>query len=625
MIYQLKHVMEKARQTKLLIILEVYVLPVIYFLFFLYQITNIQSLSSLTNPVIIDKVLRPLIVALLLINSSRSQRIINWNIFLGIILSYSSFYFFEVVPSDQSKLYFLTTYFSYSFYVLIFFLSIFTLGKSFAVFPAYEKIVTKGFYSHVRHPIYLSYCGFFGTFLLTNLNYQNCIAFLALIIGLYIRATEEEKVLSNNDQNYRLEMNKKPRLFSFPLFIPLFLLLSVTFFFKKDFRHRKSINIDLVYSYNSLNPLLADDWSSFFIINHIYPRLQKAEGIFRDNSIGDSNWLTCTDESIDVIDKKCKRIRFQTNLKPKLISCTGKELTSKVVEEELKSISIQKNWLLPNFTLCQESKFNICFEFDKKSNPDLVLRSIYLRFGWSLTSPGSHEHGIKPNCFQSEKKSSNNIGTLQTKDFQVNLFTTAEDSDINLFASSDSVLLEKLPFYNPISYFLVINGKSINSYNWSNTQNIAAELFNIGIINSLGEFVEKKNQGKIRTISLAIPDYFPSCNNFSASLSMKYDLKVSCVNIADFTENTVKRSKSWDAFISPLTPGIPGKEGIYLQYFSKKSNDNWLGSDNPSQTKFILLGESNGEIQTNPYFICGLKPNPLGLSDLVIDDFIFCK
>ena len=69
------------------------------------------------------------------------------------------------------------------------------LNRSFGILPANRGIVTTGFYSIVRHPVYASYLlGHIG-FLLLNPSFWNCGAY-GIALGLQIlRIREEEKLL----------------------------------------------------------------------------------------------------------------------------------------------------------------------------------------------------------------------------------------------------------------------------------------------------------------------------------------------------------------------------------------------------------------------------------------------
>lgn len=74
-------------------------------------------------------------------------------------------------------------------------LSIFSLGRSFAILPSTRKIQTGGMYRFVRHPIYSFYILFDICFLLIQFSLLNLIIFCSFCIVCYLRAKYEEKLL----------------------------------------------------------------------------------------------------------------------------------------------------------------------------------------------------------------------------------------------------------------------------------------------------------------------------------------------------------------------------------------------------------------------------------------------
>lgn len=77
-----------------------------------------------------------------------------------------------------------------------------TLGRSFGLLPAQRRIVVRGPYRWVRHPIYLGYLvGHIG-FLLVNLSWHNAAVFAALYAAQAYRIVREERVLAA-DPDYR--------------------------------------------------------------------------------------------------------------------------------------------------------------------------------------------------------------------------------------------------------------------------------------------------------------------------------------------------------------------------------------------------------------------------------------
>ncbi len=84
--------------------------------------------------------------------------------------------------------------------IFVFFsiLSIFSLGRSFAILPSNRKIQTGGMYRFVRHPLYSLYIHFYICFLLIRFSPLNLAIFISFCLACYLRAKYEEKLLLND-------------------------------------------------------------------------------------------------------------------------------------------------------------------------------------------------------------------------------------------------------------------------------------------------------------------------------------------------------------------------------------------------------------------------------------------
>lgn len=86
--------------------------------------------------------------------------------------------------------------------------------KNLNVFPELKEnhiLITKGIYTYIRHPMYLSiFITFFGI-ALTNINYITISVYLVLIIDLYLKSKKEEMYLSQRFKDYKIYQNNTGR------------------------------------------------------------------------------------------------------------------------------------------------------------------------------------------------------------------------------------------------------------------------------------------------------------------------------------------------------------------------------------------------------------------------------
>jgi hypothetical protein len=100
---------------------------------------------------------------------------------------------------------------------------------------------------------------------------------------------------------------------------------------------------------------------------------------------------------------------------------------------------------------------------------------------------------------------------------------------------------------------------------------------------------------------------------------------IKCENTSLLTENYTKRNfKEWGGYLTPLSPGAPGRNAIKYQYFSSESKESWtLNYKNP-ESIYYLVGMGKSYVTIDGTSICKLKVNPLGLGDIFITDFTAC-
>jgi protein-S-isoprenylcysteine O-methyltransferase Ste14 len=147
--------------------------------------------------------------------------------FIGMVLSYLALPFLQF-PSEG---YSISSQYVKSFLVvaILFYAvnlawSLYTIGRSFAIFPSARLLVTSGPYTIVRHPIYSIYLHFAMCITLVTPTLRNFVVTSSLATGLFLRAQCEEDFLERG-QAYGTFRNKvKNRFFSPAYSAPLALL-----------------------------------------------------------------------------------------------------------------------------------------------------------------------------------------------------------------------------------------------------------------------------------------------------------------------------------------------------------------------------------------------------------------
>lgn len=76
-----------------------------------------------------------------------------------------------------------------------------------------HKLVTKGIYSYIRHPMYLSVLLLCLAFLLTNISIINLIIYAVLVIDLILKSNLEEKLLAHRFNDYNDYKKNTGKLF----------------------------------------------------------------------------------------------------------------------------------------------------------------------------------------------------------------------------------------------------------------------------------------------------------------------------------------------------------------------------------------------------------------------------
>ena len=604
---------------KILFFLESYLLPFLFFAQAVNACLNFLNMEYFSVISILNDILRPLTFAVVLFFSSRNvQKHFDSKIALGIGLSYIPFFFLKFSPTVDDGLFEIAAFSLNVFYLIILFGAVFQIRTHFTVLPGFKKLTSVGLYSIVRHPIYSTYLHLAFIYLLISPLMINLILLICIYAGLLLRAQSEESVITRNDITYS-DVMPKTRFFHLILTTPLILLFAYKM--NIEFQRKKRLVLHVAYPIYSLIPYQADDWSSFFVMNHIYPRFNSRVGIFRSNSIFAKKEVTCAGDGFAPFSEDCAKVQVRFEIKNNLKLCNGQTYSLDDLNKELLQITKTKNWIFPNYRTCGQS----CFEFDNVKNIQDHFDSIYLRFGWSKNKNSDKSFGVSPNCFEPSKYDGSSItsGTLHSSEIELKITHDESNSDIVLYGNKPHKKeFKTLDYFNPIFFYLV----SRHVLDVRDIESIQKVMLDHKIISTKAHINSAfNNRKKSSKFTIILPNYLDNCAVLQNELISRIGkINFSCSNISIFTERIVKGGKDWDGFISPLTPGMPGKEGIEEQYFNQKSKDNWLGSK-PAATNVILLGFMSGSIQVKKNKFCSIKPNSLGLSDITIDDFIACE
>lgn len=607
---------------------------------------------------------KPLAIVILLLASKKtsSQRISPLAA-LGVCLAFGSPIFFQTLPHFQlSSANILPLYIgSAVFYILFVLAAHFNLGRNFSITPAYKGVSDDGLYKLVRHPIYTGYLGLSLIFLAFNLSVANIIVFLLLALGLHLRSVEEEKVLQEHSQDYV----KYLRLTKFRFFHPAVMLPALITLGFQSFNSlnadvsatraiKDKLDIQLAYPVQSLNPTIYDDWSSVFVANHVLRPLLNAQNNTALEAVSDSLDVECLPSS-ESCSESTLRIKFNT-----FDDCMGRPYRVSDLVAEFYEILDKKKWLVPGWKKCEllESS-EACIVFPTIDDIQRRMEAIYFRFGWSKLQESDASIGAGPYCARYVKRSGGTITSaiVDWKGQPSFHFSTSTSSDgifdAALYGSEDLVNPRRrnIAVNTPLGYYFVTHKKFANVVTPWNTEKFAEILrkrltqsktiFDVSssfMMNFLpsGSAISgsQSNLPKETVATIILPDYLAKCQEVSQD-AMKYlgqigyaKIKIECQDLLKFQKShvwPVSGDGLFDAFLSPLSPGAPMRNAILIQYFSSTSAESYT-SDYPTPDKlFYLVGVGPTEVTINSSSLCDIKSTSLGLSNLMIDDFIACK
>ncbi len=99
--------------------------------------------------------------------------------------------------------------------VILQILGLMSLNRSFAIVAANRQIKTSGMYKFIRHPMYASYLFLFFGYFLFNATPTNALLVIFAYIFMFLRITEEEKLLSKDTAYQTYKQSVQWRLIPF--------------------------------------------------------------------------------------------------------------------------------------------------------------------------------------------------------------------------------------------------------------------------------------------------------------------------------------------------------------------------------------------------------------------------
>jgi protein-S-isoprenylcysteine O-methyltransferase Ste14 len=149
--------------------------------------------------------------------------------FIGLVLSYPTLTFLEFHRTASG---YSGVVFSYTivFYILILAWALYTIRRSFAIFPSARLLVTGGPYNIVRHPIYSAYLHLAICVAVLAPTLRNIIVTAIFGLGIFLRAKCEEDLLVRAEGYGTFRNRVKNLFFSAALSAPVGLAAAVVWF-----------------------------------------------------------------------------------------------------------------------------------------------------------------------------------------------------------------------------------------------------------------------------------------------------------------------------------------------------------------------------------------------------------
>lgn len=601
--------------------------------------------SAGVNISVILEIIRYFLILFFLVTASiPKHQPVDLSSLIGVIGSFICPLFVIVRHVRPDKIVLISFTAALVFYVTVLSVAYVNLGRNLGILPAVRSLTTRGMYGVVRHPIYSCYIFIMACFALLVPVWQNFLALFAFIFFLYLRVRGEERILRERLDYDGFQRKVKWRFFS-PVLATPFVLFAVAAFGFRDSPPAK-VSFKLAYPVMSLDPTIYDDWSSLFVANHIFVRLigepkRGTRGLF------DSVHSKCIQKG----NVECVRSRIELDW-PTITDCQNGNVKKSVLTYEFWKIVEFHNWILPNLKKC-ESPADVCVEFNHVDDLARRLKNVYFRFGWSLPKTDA-PYGTGAYCLVRSKSDGGGFteGTMESRDKTsiLDFVVTQDDNfpfDVNPYGARGDASATHLSLDSntPLAYFLVSNfrnGASCLPWESAGLLSLVRDHFSrrqmiFPMESATQDFFGKLPMegctnpvfSKPEWTEFYLPDYIPDCEVLSDAIEkflVRYQIAAKCVDTTKFLqEKVINRKHRWLAFVSPLSPGYPGRDAIQNQYFNPISRMSWTMDAPHPEKKFYLIGVGRSYITVKRNLFCGIRPSPLGMGDLVIGDLTSCQ
>ncbi|MDQ6702200.1 MAG: hypothetical protein M3Z96_03345 [Pseudomonadota bacterium] len=150
--------------------------------------------------------------------------------FIGLVISYPTLSFLEFHSKTVSGYAGDVVFYTIGFYIIVLAWALYTIRRSFAIFPSTRLLVTGGPYNIVRHPIYSAYLHLALCAALLVPTLRNIIVTAIFALGLFLRAKCEEDLLVRAEGYGTFRNRVKNLFFSAALSAPAGLAAAVVWF-----------------------------------------------------------------------------------------------------------------------------------------------------------------------------------------------------------------------------------------------------------------------------------------------------------------------------------------------------------------------------------------------------------
>lgn len=415
--------------------------------------------------------------------------------------------------------------------------------------------------------------------------------------------------------------------------------------------------VQFAYPVTSIDPSAYDDWESVFIGNHIYRRLLPED---------DKPWISYVTKKLEITCAKplgailgdCYSVRLSFKVLP-FSDCEGRRYDATDVRAELAQVLSAKAWILPGWEACGGKQDEVCILSKNFPDTERRLRNVYFRFGWRKSTPSDRTFGSGTYCLRKKMGTDKTItaGDLVPLDGKQRLPSTSfhvsqkstDSFHVALYGSTHLLAgtRRNIHAHTPLAYYVVSN-PSLADYRLPWNTLATRETVNLHLVknevffadtphyvrlapegNALTSEATKSSLGK--SLEFVIPDFLPQCPVLAAALNKQWkdqspSIEAVCRDIVTYVvENVRGRKKPWAGFLVGVSPSAPGRDSIRNQYFSPESPESWTYDYPKPENLFYLVGMGQSLVTVDSKRVCDIKPNPLGLGDLSVSDFLPCQ